>query len=81
MLGSGIIPASNRNMSSAVTLCTADHLTALGRVLATYGMTIAEVQRDVEIPGSYWGDSEAGLVGNTLYVRPDTPLHSALHDA
>lgn len=33
------------------------------------------------IPGSYWGAPEAGLVGNTLFVRPDTPLHSALHEA
>lgn len=32
------------------------------------------------LPGSYWGDSEAGLRGNVLYVRPDTPLHSLLHE-
>ncbi|MGH8561743.1 MAG: hypothetical protein ACRES4_07255, partial [Nevskiales bacterium] len=32
------------------------------------------------IPGSHWGDSEAGLVGNVLYARPDTPLHSVLHE-
>jgi hypothetical protein len=32
------------------------------------------------LPGSYWGDSEAGLQGNRLYVRPDTPLHSLLHE-
>ena len=33
------------------------------------------------IPGSYWGDSEAGLVRNVLYARSDTPLHSVLHEA
>lgn len=33
------------------------------------------------IPGSYFGESEAGLIGNQLYVRADTPLHSALHEA
>jgi hypothetical protein len=33
------------------------------------------------IPGSYWGDPEAGLIGDVLYLRPDTPLHSALHEA
>jgi hypothetical protein len=32
------------------------------------------------IPGSYWGDSEAGLISNTVYVRPDTPIHSLLHE-
>ncbi len=33
------------------------------------------------IPGSYWGDPEAGLVGRRLYLRADTPVHSALHEA
>ncbi len=33
------------------------------------------------IPGSFWGDEEAGLVTNRLYVRDDTPLHSLLHEA
>ena len=32
------------------------------------------------MPGSYWGESEAGLRGNELFVRPDTPLHSLLHE-
>ena len=32
------------------------------------------------LPGSYWGESEAGLRGNTLYVRADTPVHSLLHE-
>jgi len=31
-------------------------------------------------PGSYWGESEAGLRGNVLFVRADTPLHSLLHE-
>ena len=35
----------------------------------------------VEIPGSYWGGSEAGLQGGTLYARADTPVHSILHEA
>jgi len=34
-----------------------------------------------DIPGSFWGDEEAGLIENRLYVRDDTPLHSALHEA
>jgi hypothetical protein len=33
-----------------------------------------------EIPGSHWGDNEAGLIGADLFVRPDTPVHSALHE-
>ncbi|MFI4891652.1 MAG: hypothetical protein ACHQIL_14070 [Steroidobacterales bacterium] len=52
----------------------------LGVLLDRYGLEIAFVSRDQEIPGSYWGESEAGLVGSRLYLRPDTPLHSALHE-
>ena len=37
--------------------------------------------RRCTIPGSYWGESEAGLIGNRIYFRPDTPLHSVLHEA
>lgn len=33
------------------------------------------------IPGTYWGEPEAGRIGSRLYVRPDTPVHSALHEA
>ena len=33
------------------------------------------------IPGSFWGDDEAGLVGRCLYLRQDTPVHSILHEA
>jgi hypothetical protein len=33
------------------------------------------------LPGSYWGEPEAGLVGVHLYAREDTPIHSILHEA
>jgi len=40
------------------------------------------VQDDNEaITGSFWGDSEAGIVGETVYVRRDTPMHSLLHES
>lgn len=68
-------------MSSAVTPCTPEHLNSLSRLLEAYGMQIERVSDGIDIPGSYWGESEAGLVGNTLFVRGDTPLHSALHEA
>lgn len=35
----------------------------------------------MDIPGSYWGESEAGLVDDRIFLRRDTPLHSALHEA
>jgi hypothetical protein len=53
----------------------------LQALLTKYGMKVVEVALGVEIPGSYWGTSEAGLLGNQLLVRADTPIHSALHEA
>lgn len=50
-------------------------------LLGAHGLIVEWLAPDLPIPGSYWGDSEAGLVGDILYVRLDTPLHSALHEA
>ncbi len=52
----------------------------LDALAAKYGMRVVRVPRRADIPGSYWGDGEAGLVGDVLYVRADTPAHSALHE-
>jgi len=52
----------------------------LDALAAKYGMRVIGVARGAEIPGSYWGEAEAGLVGDILYVRVDTPVHSALHE-
>lgn len=54
---------------------------ALQDLLSTYSILIKSVPNNEAIPGSFWGDSEAGLIKNTLYVRPETPVHSALHEA
>ena len=54
--------------------------TSLTELLARYGMQLEWVTDGQPIPGSFWGDSEAGLIGNRLLVRDDTPLHSALHE-
>jgi hypothetical protein len=45
-----------------------------------FGVELRHLSKDEVVPGSYWGDSEAGLRGNVLYVRADTPLHSLLHE-
>jgi len=55
-----------------------DHLKSL---LVRYGLEIKTVGDNAPIPGSFWQPPEAGLVGNTLYIRNDTPVHSALHEA
>jgi hypothetical protein len=54
---------------------------ALATLLARYGLSLVLVAAGEAIPGSYWGDSEAGLRDDRLYARLDTPLHSVLHEA
>lgn len=67
-------------MSQGVLLCRDVDLTALRALLAQYGLSVVTVPDEVAIPGSFWGDSEAGLVGMSVYARADTPLHSVLHE-
>lgn len=50
-------------------------------LLAGYGLALARVADGEPIPGSYWGDREAGIIGSTVYARADTPVHSLLHEA
>lgn len=50
-------------------------------LLNDYNLILQHVDHGESIPGSYWQDPEAGLIGNRLYVRDDTPVHSALHEA
>lgn len=53
----------------------------LGLLLERYGLALRLVAPDDVIPGSYWGESEAGLESSTVYARLDTPVHSVLHEA
>jgi hypothetical protein len=50
-------------------------------LLARYDLALERIADDAPIPGSYWGAPEAGLIGNTVFVRNDTPVHSLLHEA
>ena len=50
------------------------------RLFAGFGLEVVDCPITAPIPGSFWGDDEAGLIGNQLYARPDTPLHSILHE-
>jgi hypothetical protein len=65
----------------AVLLLSGIDRVALALLLARYGLSLTLVAATEEIPGSYWGDSEAGLRGDALHARLDTPLHSVLHEA
>jgi hypothetical protein len=54
---------------------------SLQNLLNPYSILVKIVPNNEAIPGSFWGDSEAGIIKNNLYVRPETPVHSALHEA
>jgi len=61
-------------------LGTVDRI-AVAALLDRYGLGLALVAPEEVIPGSYWGETEAGLRGDRLYARLDTPVHSVLHEA
>lgn len=63
-----------------VLLCRDINLKNLHFLLEQYGMKIKTINDGADIPGSFWQPPEAGLISNTLYLRDDTPVHSALHE-
>lgn len=52
----------------------------LASLLRRYGLELVIGDRGALITGSFWGAPEAGIVGKTVYVRVDTPIHSLLHE-
>jgi hypothetical protein len=49
-------------------------------LLDRYGLALHLVAPGEVIPGSYWGEREAGLIGSEIFARLDTPVHSVLHE-
>jgi hypothetical protein len=68
-------------VQSDVLTCGDIEQPSLMALLARYGMQVEWVAAGEPISGSYWGECEAGLIGNRLFLRRDTPIHSALHEA
>ncbi|HEY2396105.1 MAG TPA: hypothetical protein VGH81_09045 [Rudaea sp.] len=54
---------------------------AAGALLERHGLALVRVATGDPIPGSYWGAPEAGVIGEKVYARADTPVHSLLHEA
>lgn len=50
-------------------------------LLARHALELVQVDHGAAIPGSYWGECEAGVIAHTVYARSDTPVHSLLHEA
>lgn len=61
--------------------CKAVAQQSLQSLLTPYGVQLQQIPLGEPIPGSYWGEPEAGLIGARLYYRADTPVHSVLHEA
>ncbi|RUL80038.1 hypothetical protein [Dyella choica] len=66
--------------SSILRLIDIDRST-IESLLARHGLSLVLVADGEAIPGSFWGDDEAGIIGQTVYSRGDTPVHSVLHEA
>lgn len=56
-------------------------LVRIEALLGRFRIDLCLCAADSPIPGSYWGEPEAGIVEQSVYARPDTPLHSVLHEA
>jgi len=68
-------------MSEDVLRFAAADQVALLSLLESLGLQVELVADGDKIPGSFWGDEEAGLIKNTLFLRGDTPVHSVLHES
>jgi hypothetical protein len=53
---------------------------SLQMLLDRFGLELQLVAPEEVIPGSYWGEQEAGLIASRIYARFDTPVHSVLHE-
>lgn len=53
---------------------------ALHELLGRFDLTLHRVADGEPIPGSFWGEPEAGLNRDSVFARGDTPLHSVLHE-
>jgi hypothetical protein len=66
---------------NAVLTCADLGTAPLRALLARFGLELIEVALGDPIPGSWFGEPEAGIITRCVYVRPDTPVHSALHES
>jgi len=57
------------------------NLDDVAALLQRHGLRLALVADHAAIPGTYWGEPEAGVIGHVVHARRDTPLHSLLHEA
>lgn len=66
--------------AAVVRICDID-IKQARHLLGCFSLELIVLADDEPILGSFWGECEAGLIGSTVYVRRDTPIHSLLHEA
>jgi hypothetical protein len=74
-------PHANAAFAPDVLRLSSIDIAAARELLQRYGLMLVSVHDGAPIPGSYWGESEAGVIGHVVHVRADTPVHSLLHEA
>ncbi|MEO7051383.1 MAG: hypothetical protein ABI128_06930 [Rhodanobacter sp.] len=74
-------PATASNPACAVMRLAEIEFDAVAALLGRFGLQLHRVAAGAAIPGSFWGEEEAGIIGTTVYARDDTPVHSLLHEA
>lgn len=67
--------------SKSVLLASQIDVSILVDTFEPHGLAMQAVADARAIPGSHWGECEAGLIKHTLYYRSDTPVHSIMHEA
>lgn len=65
----------------AVLTCRELGYPQLQHLLQRFGLRLNIVEDNAPIPGSWFGEPEAGVIKTEVLVRSDTPVHSALHEA
>lgn len=53
---------------------------SISELIQNFGLSIELVPDGRSINGSFWGEPEAGVAGDRVHVRGDTPVHSLLHE-
>jgi len=64
-----------------VLTCNDIELEELRELLGRFGLSLEQIEEDAPIPGSWFGEPEAGIIGRRVIIRGDTPVHSALHES
>jgi hypothetical protein len=78
-----VTPEAQAVAGADVLLCGELPEGSLEGLFGRFGIRVERIAEGEPIPGSYWGEPEAGILGNPaprLLVRRDTPVQSALHE-